>query len=110
MIQLSVSAACSYVRKELDELVSVEDIGMIASPDALNLHRLVERAMKEAVVKIHNSAPTYLLDGVTGVKNEDYSANIKDGVITITMLKDTLRVLTIQNGSSVLVTERKSVV
>lgn len=106
MIQLSVSAACSYVRKELDELVSVEEIGMIASPDALDLHRLVERAMEEAVTKIHNSAPAYLLDGVVGKKGEDFSVSAQGGVVTITMLKDTLRMLSVlQEDSNIVVTE-----
>lgn len=100
MIQLSISTACSYVRKVLDELVSVEDIGMIASPDGIDLHRLVEGAIVEAVIKTHSNAPSIMIDGVVGVKGVDYDTAFNDGVITITMLKDTIRVASVKHEDS----------
>lgn len=98
MFQLTISAACSYVRRSLDELTSVEEIGMLVSPDAVDIHKLVEGAIVEAVVKTHSQAPASMIDGIKGECGEgyDYLASVKDGVITITMLKDTLRLASIK--------------
>ena len=114
MIQLSISAATTYVRKILDELTSVEDIGMLASPDGVDLHKLVEGFAVEAVAKVHNAAPAIYLDGITGVdkrtkdehdkpvEDPDYEVKFDTNykVATITMLKDTLRVISIQSKDS----------
>ena len=103
MVSLSVQAACDYVRKVMDELVSVEDIGLLASPDALDLTRLVEGFIAEAVIRIHNAAPSFLLDGEKGTVGEDYAAAIEDGtegVVVITMLKDTLRLVSVKADDS----------
>lgn len=103
MRQLNVQAACYYVRKVMDELVSVEDIGLLASPDALDLTRLVEGFIAEAVMRIHNAAPSFLLDGEKGTVGEDYSAAIEagtEGVVVITMLKDTLRLVSVKADDS----------
>ena len=98
MFQLSISAACSYVRRVLDELTSVEEIGMLVCPDAVDLHKLVEGSIVEAAVKVQNQAPSIMIDGIKGEfgTNEDYVTSIKDGVITILMLKDTLRLASIK--------------
>lgn len=121
MIQLSISAAHAYVRKVLDELTSVEEIGMLVSPDSVDLHKLVEGFCVEAVVKVHNAAPSLFLDGIKGKgrlgnaassitpgetsEDYDFRANVNDkGVITITMLKDTLRLVSLKvAGSDVVV-------
>ena len=101
MVQLSISAACSYVRKAMDELVSVEDIGMIASPDGINLHRLVEGAIVEAVVRTHSNAPSIMIDGVQGQEGKDYTAkNDTNGVITITLNVDVLRIASVKSTDS----------
>lgn len=105
MLQLGISAACAYVRKVLDELTSVEEIGMLASPDAVDLHKLVEGAIVEAAVKVHSNAPSILLDGIKGVIGVDYDVTIsEDNVATITMLKDTVRIASVKaDDSSVVV-------
>lgn len=100
MFQLSIQAACSYVRRVLDELVSVEDIGMLASPDAVDLHRMVEGFIEEAAVKVHNIAPSLMIDGVKAVAGEDYKAELKNGAIVITMLRDTIRMASIKVADS----------
>lgn len=106
MIQLSISAAFSYVRKALDELTSVEDIGMLASPDAIDLHRLVEGAIVEAVIRTHNAAPSLFIDGELGKEGEDYEATLENGVVTIEMLKDTLRLASLKaEDSDIVITE-----
>lgn len=99
MYQLSISAACSYVRRAMDELTSVEEIGMIVSPDAVDIHRLIEGNIVEAAVKVHTQAPAIMIDGVKGVhgKENDFVAEVsKDGVITITMQKDTVRIASVK--------------
>ena len=104
MYQLSINSATSYVRTALDELATVEEIGMLVDADAVNLQRLVVNSIVEAVVKTHQGAASVLIDGITGKKGEDYKAELKDGVITITMLKDTLRLASLQaEGSPVVV-------
>lgn len=100
MYQLTVSAAREYVRKAMDELVSVEDIGMLVSPDAIDLHKLVEGCIIEAVVKVHSNAPAILIEGKSGVKGVDFESVIKDGVITLTMMKETLRIASVKVSDS----------
>ena len=101
MFQLSINSATSFVRTALDELATIEEIGMLVDADAVNLQRLVSNSIVEAVVKTHQGAISLLIDGKTGVLGEDYTAELgENGVITITMLKDTLRVASLQAGDS----------
>lgn len=107
MYQLSIISAASFVRTALDELETVEEIGLLVDADAVNLQRLVVNSIVEAVVKTHQGAASVLVDGNIGVLGEDYTAELEDnGVIVITMLQDTLRVASVQAGdSSVVLTD-----
>lgn len=101
MYQLSIISAASFVRTALDELETVEEIGLLVDADAVNLQRLVVNSIVEAVVKTHQGAASVLVDGNIGVLDEDYTAELEDnGVIVITMLQDTLRVASVQAGDS----------
>lgn len=101
MVQLSISAACSYVRKMLDELVSVEEIGMIASPDGIDLHRLVEGAIVEAVIRTHTKAPSFFIDGVKGEDGVDFETLVTDdNVMVITMKTDVVRIASVKASDS----------
>lgn len=101
MFQLGISAACAYVRKSLDELTSVEDIGMLASPDAIDLHKIVEESIIEAAVRVHERASSVLMDGVQAVLGTDYTAGINsDNSVTITMKTDTVRIVSIKASDS----------
>lgn len=104
MYQLSIISAASFVRTALDELETVEEIGLLVDADAVNLQRLVVNSIVEAVVKTHQGAASVLVDGNIGVLDEDYTAELEDnGVIVITMLQDTLRVASVQAGDSPIV-------
>ena len=106
MIQLSISAACAYVRKVMDELISVEEIGMLVSPDAVDLHKLVEGSIVEAAVKVHNLAPSVMIDGILGTAGTDYETSLTEKVLTITMKKDTIRVASVKaSDSSIIVSD-----
>lgn len=98
MVQLSVSAACAYVRKTLDELTSVEDLGMLVSPDALDIHKIVEDSIVEAAVRVHRLAPSSMIDGDVAVDGTDYELEIPEGsdVATLTMKVDTLRIASVK--------------
>lgn len=101
MYQLSIISAASFVRTALDELETVEEIGLLVDADAVNLQRLVVNSIVEAVVKTHQGAASVLVDGNIGVLGEDYTAELEDnGVVVITMLQDTLRVASVQAGDS----------
>lgn len=101
MYQLSIISAASFVRTALDELETVEEIGLLVDADAVNLQRLVVNSIVEAVVKTHQGAASVLVDGNIGVLGEDYTAELEDnGVIVITMLQDTLRVASVQAADS----------
>lgn len=101
MYQLSIISATAFVRTALDELMTVEETGMLVDADAVNLQRLVVNSIVEAVVKTHQGALSVLIDGNIGVQGEDYTAELDDnGVITITMLQDTLRVASVQAADS----------
>ena len=73
---------------------------MLVSPDAVDIHKIVENSIIEAVVRIHNLAPAIMIDGVKGVAGTDYKVEPKDKVITITMLKDTIRVASVKASDS----------
>lgn len=106
MYQLTVSAARDYVRRAMDELVSVEDIGMLVSPDAIDLHKLVEGCIIEAVVKVHSNAPVILIEGKAGLKDVDFETELNDGVITLSMTEETLRIASVKvSDSDYVVTE-----
>ena len=100
MIQLSISAAHAYVRKVLDELTSVEELGMLVSPDSMDLHKLVEGFIVEAAVRVHTNAPSHLLDGIVGVIGTDYTAEPEGKVVTITMKSDCVRIASIKAKDS----------
>lgn len=96
MYSLTVKGAFAYVRRAIDELTTAEEIGHLVDPDAIDLHRLVEGAMVEAVVKAYSLAPSHILEGETAVKGTDYGLELKDGVVTISMLTPTARVVSVQ--------------
>lgn len=100
MYPLTVKAAYAYARRALDELTSTEDIGMLIEPDSVDLHRLVEGFIVEAAVKAYSQAPTLSLEGEHAVQGEDYTLELQNGVVTITMLVPTSRVLSVKSGDS----------
>jgi hypothetical protein len=97
MYPLTVKGALAYVRKAIDELTSVEDIGMLVSPDAVNLHRLVEGCMVEAVLKTYAQAPAESMEGVVAEEESDYKLiRLKDGVVTISFETPIARMLSLR--------------
>lgn len=126
MYQLSILSATSFVRTALDDLETVEEIGLLVDADAVNLHRIVINSICEAVVKTHLEAHPSMLSGnietVSPVAEEEtpesegesgqlkeenpetaepaFKAELEDGVVTITMQTDTLRVVSVQASDS----------
>lgn len=102
MYQLSVGAAYAYTRKCMDELYSIESEGMVGISDDLNLRKQVEDSIVEAVVKTHKNAPSILLEGIRGSYNVNYDLafDSDNGIITISMLKDTLRIISVKAKDS----------
>jgi hypothetical protein len=106
MYSLTVKGAFAYVRRAIDELTTAEEIGHLVEPDAIDLHRLVEGAMVEAVVKTYSLAPSHILEGEIAVKGKDYELELKDKVVTISMLTPTARVVSVQcNDSEVILSD-----
>lgn len=103
MYQLSVGAAYAYTRKCMDEMYSIESEGMAGVSDDLNLRKQVEDSIVEAVVKTHRNAPPVLLeglDGLYGIRHDlEFDPN-GEGIITITMLMDTLRIISVKAKDS----------
>ena len=103
MYQLSVGAAYAYTRKCMDEMYSIESEGMVGVSDDLNLRKQVEDCIVEAVVKTHKNAPSALLEGEGGTYGVTYELDFdskKEGIITITMRKDTLRIISVKAKDS----------
>ncbi len=104
MFQLSIEAALAFVRKAMDEITSVEDIGVLADPDALDLKKLVRESIVEAVVMTHSQAPAYLLDGKSA--DDVISMSVSDKVMSISFGAEALRVISVKaSDSNVIVTE-----
>lgn len=105
MYQLTVKSALAYVRKALDELTSVEDIDMLVGPDALDLSKIVEGYMTEAVIKTYAAASAVLLEGVMA-EDDDAAYSLTDKVITITMNVPVAKILSVKcSDSDVIVSE-----
>lgn len=104
MYQLTVMAAHAYARRALDELVSVEDTNMLTSnltsADPVSLRKLVEGFMVEAVLKTYASAPAIILDGAWGQEGEDYTLELNNGVVTISMETPVYRILSVKCSDS----------
>ena len=100
MYPLTVKAAYAYVRRAIDELTSTEEIGMLIEPDSVDLHRLVEGYLVEAVIKTHSLASTLALEGDNARQDEDYSIELEGGVVTISMLTPVLKVLSVKCSDS----------
>lgn len=99
MYQLTVKSALAYVRKALDELTSVEDIDMLVGPDALDLSKIVEGYMTEAVIKTYAAASAVLLEGVMA-EDDDAAYTLTDKVITITMNVPVAKILSVKCSDS----------
>ena len=106
MHQLGLDTACTFVRTTLDELTTVEETGFLVNADAVNLQKLVENSLVEAVVKTHLIASHLLIEGEDLNAGEGFYAEYEtDGSITITLSRDTLRVISVKvEGSPIVCT------
>lgn len=100
MKQLEVSTAYQFVQNVLDELTNTGEAVDLAT-DTTDIEKLVEGALVEAVITTHMGALAVLVDGVVGEDGADYdSALSEDGVVTITMQTDALRIVSVQAEDS----------
>lgn len=100
MYQLEISAAFQFVQSVLDELTNTDEAVDLAA-DTTDIEKLVENALVEAVITTHMGALAVLVDGVVGEDGADYdSALSEDGVVTITMQTDALRIVSVQAEDS----------
>lgn len=105
MEQIRISTACQFVSKALDELTNTGDMDNLAA-DINDIEKLVEASIEEAAVRIHLSAPSYLLEGEAAKMKTDYSLEVQDKVLTITMLKECIRISRVKaNDSNMVVTD-----
>lgn len=100
MYPLTVKGALAHVRRAIDELTTAEERGHLVDPDAIDMHRLVEGCMVECVVKAYSMAASLSLDGEEAERNKDYTLDLKDGVVTITMKTPTSRILSVKCADS----------
>lgn len=106
MIRLSLDNAHKYVLQTLDELKNLEDDTMLVEGEELDTRKLTEGYIIEAVLRAHKDAPSYLVDGVTGEKDVDYSVTITDTVAKIVMLQKSARLASLKaSDSHVVVTD-----
>lgn len=99
MKQLEVSTAYQFVQNVLDELTNTGEAVDLAS-DTTDIEKLVEGALVEAVITTHMGALAVLVDGVVGEDGADYDSAMEDGVVTITMQTDALRIVSVQAEDS----------
>lgn len=99
MKQLEVSTAYQFVQNVLDELTNTGEAVDLAT-DTTDIEKLVEGALVEAVITTHMGALAVLVDGVVGEDGADYDSAMEDGVVTITMQTDALRIVSVQAADS----------
>lgn len=107
---LSATVALEFVKKSIDEFTSIAEGSMMTSSDSPALEKMVDEAMEEAVVRVHENADPRYLDGVTetvtGTPYTPVGASAQNTILKVSLTKDVIRVLSIQNDSSpILVTE-----
>lgn len=111
MISLTLSNAFEFVRKSLDELDLDNNIGAAILQEDKDLYRLIESTIEEVVLDVHQKAPAVLVDGITAEISKDMGEvatieEVAEKVATISMKKDTARIVSLQaEDSSVVVTE-----
>lgn len=110
MISLTLSNAFEFVRKSLDELDLDNNIGASVLQEDKDLYQLIESTIEEVVLDVHQKAPAVLVDGITAEiskgSNEVATMEVAEKVATISMQKDTARIVSLQaEDSSVVVTE-----
>lgn len=109
-ITLSVSTALEFVKKSIDEFTSIAEGSMMISSDYPALGDMVEGAMEEAVVRVHENADPRYLDGITttvvGTAYTPVGGTAQDKILKVSLSESVIRVLSIQNDKSpILVTE-----
>lgn len=107
---LSATVALEFVKKSIDEFTSIAEGSMMTSSDSPALEKMVDEAMEEAVVRVHENADPRYLDGVTetvtGTPYTPVGATAQNTILKVSLTKDVIRVLSIQNDNSpILVTE-----
>ena len=110
MISLTLSNAFEFVRKSLDELDLDNNIGASVLQEDKDLYQLIESTIEEVVLDVHQKAPAVLVDGISAEiskgSNEVATMEVAEKVATISMQKDTARIVSLQaEDSSVVVTE-----
>lgn len=110
MISLTLSNAFEFVRKSLDELDLDNNIGAAILQEDKDLYRLIESTIEEVVLDVHQKAPAVLVDGIPAEISKDMgevaTMEVAEKVATISMKKDTARIVSLQaEDSSVVVTE-----
>lgn len=100
MRTLSLVYVHQYVLHALDEILSVSGGAMLGGTEGLDIRNLAEGYIVEAVLKAHKDAPSYLLDGIKG-DEESFKTDIHaDGSVTISMLEDSARLVSIKASDS----------
>lgn len=107
---LSATVALEFVKKSIDEFTSIAEGSMMTSSDSPALEKMVDEAMEEAVVRVHENADPRYLDGitttVTGTPYTPVGGTAQNTILEVSLTTDVIRVLSIQNDSSpILVTE-----
>lgn len=107
---LSATVALEFVKKSIDEFTSIAEGSMMTSSDSPALKKMVDEAMEEAVVRIHENADPRYLDGitttVTGTPYTPVGGAAQNTILEVSLTTDVIRVLSIQNDDSpILVTE-----
>ena len=102
MYPLSLAHANGYVLRALDEIRNLEgDVDMLGDSDDLDTRKLVSGYIVEAALKAHKDAPSFLIDGVVGTEEVDYSFDVLDDLSAeIVFLKDSARLASIKASDS----------
>ena len=107
MQKLSLISAHEYVLQVLDEIKNSDDFSMLEGAEGLDTMKLTEGFIIEAVIKAHKDAPSLLLDGKVAegkteaeAEGKIFSAEVKERVADIKMLKETVRLVSIKASDS----------
>ena len=98
MEKIAIHTAYGFVARTLDELSNTGEIDLGENID--DIEKLVEASIEEAAVRIHQSAPSYLMEGKAGEMGSDYQAYITNSVLYLGMEAETVRVVRIKVGDS----------
>lgn len=100
MYSLPVTEVIAFVRKSIDELEENASSAYSLETDDLAIDSITKQSIVEAITLTHSASNSSRLDGKTAKLTTDYTVDVVDGVATIKMNTEILRIVSVRCSDS----------